>query len=544
MSLPLLNLLRSRWNLESGVLEAAADLEAAWDLGHTALRPPEAQAKALKSCLAVAKDAASKEPQPLVFHHGLLQSWRHAQAEREVAGEMAALALAPSEPVGESLEAAFLELYPEPSEDQARAVRIGLDKKLALVTGGPGTGKTHTVARILALKLLARPGLRYALCAPTGKAAQRLAESVGRAADHLSGAAAAAAPLLREAGAHAGTLHRLLEWRPDEDRCGRNAARPLALDLVIVDEASMLDLMLWRALLRALPAGAGLLVLGDPFQLASIEPGRVLGSLLEAGAAKQALAACACELKKNRRFSRERGIGALAASLRARAAKAGSADAVLAACPLATAQSAEVARYGPEALDQALDSVWPKVLALALATEAGAALQALSELRVLCALNEGPWGVAGLNERVQGRLAGEGHLRTAYPVLVSVNDPHSGLFNGDLGVLLPGAGGGRAVFQGPSGLVSLPAAQLPRHQSAWAMSVHRSQGSEYATVLLVLPPEAGLTDRIRGLLSPELLYTAVTRATRSVLLCADEAALRAACEPKEARLTGLSLWLA
>jgi len=538
MSRPLLELLKRRWGLDKQAYEAADALASSWAKGHSALAPSETQLLALRDSPAVALDAKAPVPRPLVLHGGLLQSWRHCQAEQELARHLTALAGRAAEPLPAILEAALRSLYPDPGDPQAEAVLAGMTRKLAIITGGPGTGKTHSAARILALKLTQNPGLRYALTAPTGKAAQRLAESVGKAADHLTGPAQSAAVHLKEAGAFSSTLHRLLEWRPDQDTCARDAKRPLALDLVIVDEASMLDLMLWRALLRALPEGATLLVLGDPFQLESVEPGRVLGSLLEAAGATGALSGCHVELSKNHRFAQRRGISALAQAVRSQTGKAGDADAVMAACPFASGGDPEVARYASEGLSQALDRVWDKVLAVALAKDPEAALQALEGLRVLCAVNEGKWGVSGLNERIERRLHGEGHVGRAHPVLVGVNDPHSGLFNGDLGVLLPGPGGGSAVFRGPSGILKFPAFHLPEHKKAWAMTVHRSQGSEYGCILLVLPP-LDSEGKANELLRRELLYTAVTRAQERVLIVADEAALRAACAPGEERLSGL-----
>jgi exodeoxyribonuclease V alpha subunit len=542
MSQALLNLLQSRWGLNGAALEAAEALVLSWEKGHTGLVVDKGHLAALKASPAVAAKANLRDPKPLVLQGNLLQSWRHCQAEQALATQLTALAAAGVEAIDAKLELDFSGLFKETNDPQAKAVRIGLTRKLALITGGPGTGKTHTAARILALKLFQNPHLRYALTAPTGKAAQRLAESVGKAADKLEGPVAAVAQQLRESGAHSSTLHRLLEWRPDQDRCARNEARPLALDLVIVDEASMLDLMLWRALLRALPTGATLVVLGDPYQLESIEPGRVLGSLLQAAEAAGALEGCHVELTKNYRFAERTGIATLAQAVRNQTGKPGEADAVVAACPLANGKDMEVSRYDSDGLDRALDKVWGQVLAVALAKDAKEALTALAGLRVLCALNEGKWGVSGLNERIEKRLEREGHGHCAYPVLVSVNDPHSGLFNGDLGVLLPGPGGGTAVFMGPAGILNLPAMHLPEHKKAWAMTVHRSQGSEYGSVVLVLPP-LDKESAAYELLRRELLYTAVTRAQNMVLVVADEAVLRAACAPGEVRVSGLKGWM-
>lgn len=535
MSAVLADFLVRRFGLGYAARPALERLEQAWALGHSGvtLRPDEAAAFAGSPALAGALDGDSR---PLFLRDGFLQSRRHAVAERALATALLGLAAIPRSAPSAGVLAAWKRLYPDAQEPQAKAVRQGLDQALVLLIGGPGTGKTHTAARLLGLLLQEKPDLRFALAAPTGKAAQRLGESLARASDEvgLRSALPQGAPRLAQAAGRAKTLHRLLEWNPAEDHCARNALRPLPLDLLIVDEAGMLDLLLWRALLAALPPGCRLAVLGDPLQLESIEPGRVLGDLVEAARAGGPLGPCLAELSRNYRFEARPGIGALAEAVRSRDSRA-----LLAAAPLGAPSDAEVLRFpaGEASLDLALDRVWPEVLALARADDAASALAALEGLRMLCVMNEGPWGVEALNARVARRLLAQGLGAHARPVLVTVNDPHSGLYNGDLGVLMPGPQGERAVFPGPGGVRSYASIQVPQHRTAWAITVHRAQGSEYGTVALVLPPDP------RDWVGPELLYTAVTRARKRVILVASDSALAEACRPKAVRGTGLGAWL-
>lgn len=528
MTTPALDLLVRRWQLGSEAQPVVENLLKSIENGHSVLKLDAAEAALLKGSPALSQ---GQFPAPLVLLPGdLLQSWRLYKSEQRIAETLQSLASAKVGAVSPAVKKAQGALFRDPADAQSQAASLGLSRRLALITGGPGTGKTYCAARLLALLALGKPELRVALCAPTGKAAKRLGESVVKMAQDLPAPVAPLKPWLERTGSEAGTLHRLLGWRPGQDRCAYNADRPLPVDLVLVDEASMLDILLWNALLQALPPDASLIVLGDQRQLESIEPGRVLGSLVEA-AGLGALKGCHIELKKNHRFDHKPGIAALAAA----AADADSA-AVLKALPAPPATGeGEVERVGSHELDAALDRVWPQVLALAQAREAGPALQALAQLRVLCALNQGPWGVEGLNRRIETRLMREGVAAHTRPLLVLVNEPQAGLFNGDLGVHLPG---GSAYFGQPEAPKPFSLGALPRHETAWAMTVHRAQGSEYEQVLLVLPPEA------HAIVGPEWLYTALTRCKARIVLAADEAALKAACLPREKRRSALGYWLA
>ena len=547
MSRAAIQMLKRRWGLPDAaglVLERFFTL---WAAGHTSLELSREEAELLAHCAAVTDGSDGSSPAPLVLRGTRLQSWRLDQAEVRVAAKLRELANeknecadvpganAPNGPAGPDNTddpGDITQLFPDPQSAQRRAAVLGLRRALALVTGGPGTGKTTTAARLLALLANRDTGIRVALAAPTGKAAARLGEAIGQAARELDEQLAGVRPRLERVAFQARTLHRLLGWNPWTDRCRFHAANPLPYDVVVVDEASMLDLVLWDRLLSALGRGTRLVVLGDHRQLESVQPGRVLAEMI-AAADGGALDACHVELDHNYRFESHPGIGRLAAAIR-------NYDGDAAVLTLANEDyREELVHYRSAQVDDALGQVWPHVMAVVRASTPEEALAALSRVRILCALRRGPYGVEGVNARVEARLRREGlpagEWAHGRPVLVTANDPHSGLFNGDVGVLLNGKDerGVTAWFSGLQEPRSVPLAALPSHDTAWAITVHRAQGSEFDSVLLVLPPQP------HKLAGPELLYTGVTRAKSLILLAADEVAVRAACQQRPPRRTGL-----
>ncbi len=550
MSQAAIHMLKRRWGLPDAAAPLLERFFSSWAAGHTSLELTEEEVDLLAGSAAVTNGAAGSNPAPLVVRGTRLQSWRLDQAETRVAARLRELASQHVQvPAGDTPDrppaldapdaadargdaADLAQLFPDPQSAQRRAAELGLRRALALVTGGPGTGKTTTAARLLALLANREPGIRVALAAPTGKAAARLGEAIGQATRQLDGQLAGVRPRLERAAFQARTLHRLLGWNPRTDRCRFHTGNPLPYDVVVVDEASMLDLVLWDRLLSALGRGTRLVVLGDHRQLESVQPGRVLAEMIVA-ADGGALDACHVELDRNYRFESHPGIGRLAAAIRRY-------DDDAAVQVLANKDYREELFHYPSArVDDALEQLWPDVMAVVQASSPGEALAALARVRILCALRRGPYGVEGVNARVEARLRRErlpaGEWAHGRPVLVTANDPHSHLFNGDVGVLLNGKDGRgiTAWFPGLYEPRSVPLAALPSHDTAWAMTVHRSQGSEFDSVLLVLPPQP------HELASPELLYTGVTRAKSRILLAADEAALRAACQQRPPRRTGL-----
>lgn len=434
---------------------------------------------------------------------------------------------------------------------QRRAAAVAALHGLGILCGGPGTGKTHTVARLLALlvELAGDRPPRIALAAPTGKAAQRLAESLRKSADVL--------PAGFKLPDSVPTLHRLLGLRPDGS-ARHDADHPLACDLLLIDEASMVDLPLLARTLRALPATARLILLGDPNQLASVEAGAVLGELCAgaggysaAGVARLAAATgdtapgggmggigdAIALLTHSYRFEGGGAIGRLAAAV-----NSGDADAALALLREGASVRFE-AIDTPAALNTCIAAhVVPALQTLFETANPVSALARLGEFQVLTALREGPFGVSGVNAAIEralhrrGLIRGQGANYPGRPLLIGSNDYALGLFNGDLGLLLPDASGAlRAWFAGPDGSPrALTPSRLPAHESAYALTVHKSQGSEFGQVLLILPPQPN------PLLTRELIYTALTRARDGVTVWGAEATLAAAIGRRLTRDSGLA----
>jgi exodeoxyribonuclease V alpha subunit len=455
-----------------------------------------------------------------------------------------------------------------PDDGQQLAAALAVLRTLTVISGGPGTGKTHTVARILAilLELAGDAPLRIRLAAPTGKAAARLAESLHAARAQLAADPATAA-VAERLPAEAATLHRLLGYRPAGGfRHGPD--NPLAVDVLVVDEASMVDVPLMARLLQAVPPDARVVLLGDRDQLASVEAGSVLGDICNhgvptawsddlavhlralglappracAGARAGPMADGLVVLTESRRFHPGSGIGALA-----RATNAGDP-----AAALAVFEEAGDVRWRELAAKDLVEAVAGEVTrSLAdyrRAADPVESMRRFNSFRMLCAVREGPWGVAAANaevERVLGRLGlaePKGGHYAGRPVLITQNDYALQLFNGDVGLLLPDADAGgalRAFFvQSGDRVRRVLPSRLPAHETCFAMTVHKSQGSEFDRVVLLLP------DHDSPVLTRELVYTAVTRARQSVEVWSPRAILEQAIARRVRRSSGLreALW--
>ena len=417
--------------------------------------------------------------------------------------------------------------------DKTNLQKVAAEKAVTnfftVITGGPGTGKTRTVMQILQL-LREEPGgekLRVALAAPTGKAAARLTE---------------AARAVRE-NYEATTIHRLLGYLPGSPYFRHNAKCPLNADLVIVDEASMVDLALRAKLGAAVPNDARLVLLGDRDQLASVEAGNVLADICaaaEAAAPGEQLHGTVVALRRNYRFAETGGIYRVSSAI-----NSGDVEAALAA--LQEKAQSEIEWQPLPATSRLVPALRERIVAgfrgYLEAAEPREALLRLQQFRILGALRHGPFGVENLNAIAEEILADAGLLvarRGWYrgqPLMITQNDYNLSLFNGDSGIILPDPLSGgelRAFFLSGEGRVRrvLPS-RLPAHETAFAITVHKSQGSEFARLLFILP------EKDNPLLTRELLYTAITRAREAVTLWSNEAVLRAAISRRTLRHSGL-----
>jgi len=491
---------------------------------------------------------------PLVWDGTRLYLERYWRFETRVADELLRRArsdggLTTSSPELDAiLDRLFVPDGTAPPDRQRDAAEKALTRRIAVIGGGPGTGKTRTIAGLLsvAVALSSERGrrLEVALAAPTGKAAARMTEAVHEEVATAGADAAVAAALSATA---AQTLHRLLgigsAGKPRHDRFNQ-----LPHDLVVVDETSMVSLPLMARLLEAVRPDATLVLVGDPYQLASVEAGAVLGEIvgpMATGPAEGPLTAGIELLERNHRFGPDSRIAALADAIRR-----GDADGAVAV--LARHDSEEltwVEDDDQEALallcGEAAASA-AKVVEAALNHDAEGGLREACRLKVLCATRFGPLGVFAWTNRIETltaqALPGAGIGRRSYPgrpVVVTRNDYFNRLFNGDVGVVVVGPTGPVAAFSDPGkGLRELAMSQLGDVDTWWATTIHKSQGSEFARVIVTLPRPPS------PVLSRELVYTAVTRAKEQVTLVAAEESLRAAISRPVARASGLQekLW--
>jgi exodeoxyribonuclease V alpha subunit len=486
---------------------------------------------------------------------------RYWREERRIATDLLDRCAEPATPVDTEVLAAGLTRLFRGSEEpdlQREAAAVAVGARFSVIAGGPGTGKTTTVARILALLhdqavAAGRPPPRVALAAPTGKAAARLEEAVHTEALAMAVGTEARDWLLSLA---ASTLHRLLGWRPGmHSRFRHDRGNRLPHDVVVVDETSMVSLSLMAKLVEAVRPDARLVLVGDPDQLASVEAGAVLGDIVGPAGHHEpppdsALGRDIVVLRRVHRFGG--AIAELAAAI-----ERGDVEAALAVLRGAPAGRGDVdwvdADVESEDVTRLLESVRARVVLAgrtiveaARAGDARAALAGMQAMRVLCAHRRGPYGVSTWTAEVERWLAGSitgygdgGPWYLGRPLLVTQNDHALRLYNGDTGVVVDG-GAGRpiAVFDRGGTPLGVSPRRLAAVETVHAMTVHKSQGSQFDSIAVVLPPADS------PILTRELLYTAVTRARSHLTVVGPEESIGAAIRRPIARASGLAdrLW--
>lgn len=550
-------------NLADPVLPLSADIGT--ESAEVHLPAPDEWRRRLLACRAV---GAPGEFCPLILDGRRLYLHRYWRCEQEVARSILERCSQPDLFAEQDPEvtAASAHIFQDPASDQANAARVAVTSRFSVISGGPGTGKTYTVAKIILLLQALYPGkaLNIFLAAPTGKAAARLQAAVDALLEKEG--RQNTTPAVQSAQ----TLHRLLGYSPAAGKFRYHAEHPLPADAVIVDEASMIDLVMMRQLIQAVQTTSRLILVGDKDQLASVEAGAVLGDIChgihpsaarhhpdsanQAGEEKDTdsgpLRPHIAVLERSYRFDAQGGIGALG-----RAINTGDSQKVMALLGDTHMPSIEfrpLADWAP-CTKRREDEIMAAIGPLFDCRDPSAAFNCLNRFKILCAVRKGPFGVEAMNRWIEqimrraGRISSSSGLQSDWyagrPVMVTRNDYFHGLFNGDLGIAMKRADGShddvQVVFSGPDGgFKTLMPQQLPEHQTVYAMTIHKSQGSEFERVMIVLPEED------HRLLTRELIYTAVTRARRAIVIWAHPEVLARAVERPIRRASGLRemLW--
>jgi len=539
--------------------------------GESAIETPP-----LESWLAALRESPAvgtpEEYRPLILDGSRLYLYRYWDYENRVAARLREDAAWIDPALNESvLKAGLARLFPAADlhkpDRQKVAAALSVMKRFSVISGGPGTGKTTTVAKILALCLeqVHETGtpLRIALCAPTGKAASRLNEAIKHEKDRLD-----CLGNIRDAiPSQASTIHRLLQTMSGD----RSGFRPfdsfssgfLPIDLLVIDEASMVDLSLLARLLNALRPGTRLILLGDRDQLASVEAGSVLadicgsadcgysrwlcerlqsltGESLQADSSPyRPVQDCTTQLLASYRFGKNSGLGTVSRLIN-------EGDATGALNFMQGRGFHDVGCLDLPALDELPAALREKVVQgfspYLKSSDPAEVLETLNRFRILCALREGPYGIRVVNAIAERLLAEAGLIRAdgvwyrGRPILISRNDYNLRLFNGDVGIVLadPESGELRVFFKDPDGSIrKFPPLRLPEHETVYAMTVHKSQGSEFDEILFILP------DRPSPLLTRELFYTAMTRARKHAEIWTRREIFEIGVNSRIQRLSGL-----
>jgi exodeoxyribonuclease V alpha subunit len=505
---------------------------------------------------------------PLILDGNRLYLNRYWRYESRVAELISARLQPLPELRSDALRLQMHQLFPDHAKEsglnsQEIAVALAAMRNFVVISGGPGTGKTTTVIKILALLLSQQPDLRIKLAAPTGKAAARLMEAIQARKDD-----SVIDPSLKHLiPQQASTIHRLLGY--GNNRYRHSASNPLALDCLVIDEASMLDLTLSYRIFDALPAQSRIILLGDRDQLASVAAGNVLGDITGHGQAigysqsqRRSLASvldCAEQdiphiestrsitdspiadsvalLTQSFRFSQDSDIGLLANMIN-QGNGVGAVELLKqSSSGLSWQASSEKSRQ-----TSIPDWVLQSLVRVVKSETVSQALDEFNRTRILCAVHKGPYGIDAINRLITERLYPQRAFDStddyhAKPILITANDYEQNLFNGDTGLLWRDENGKLlACFRDENNNIrSYPIYSLPQHTTAWAMTIHKSQGSEFESVFVVLPDNED-----SAVVTRELLYTGVTRAQHKLLIQSSEKVFIAACEKLTQRSSGLA----
>lgn len=454
-------------------------------------------------------------------------------------------------------------LFPQRSKDsidwQVIGCIVAFLKRFCVITGGPGTGKTYLLSRIISLYLeLKSKELNVVIATPTGKAAFRVQDSLSSSLPAIPLPEA----LKREFPKEAFTLHRLLGYRHGYTTFYHNRKNPLNVDLLIIDEASMVDLALFYKLLDALPEHSSLILLGDKDQLASVQPGSVLADICNAGQSngftapfsktlkeisgydiqsiedKNSISDCIVELKEYHRFGPKSGIYRISRKI-----KLGDLEGTMSL--FRSPELSDVEFVPINSFKEVYEIIQKEVVSqyapLYFKENPEELLKIITDFRILCATRIGPGGSSDLNSFIQEILKRKGIIRVegrwykGCPIIITRNDYNLQLFNGDLGILAKAEDGNLMAYFSTSegGFRFYPPSILSSYELAYAITVHKSQGSEFDFVLLILP------ERDSPLLCKELIYTAITRAKRKVKILAHEDILRSALKRETKRVSGI-----
>ncbi len=555
--------------------------------------------------------APTQLDKPLILDDSRLYLQRYYQYESNVANKLHQLAkplpLNNIHLASERLNCLFPSTNKQEIDWQKVATATALTQKLAVITGGPGTGKTTTVTKLLLLLCMqqndaqaassAQTPLKIRLVAPTGKAAARLSESIKASKARLSNELAAYGDIvdisqLAQVPEEAATLHRLLGVIPNSHQFRHHSDNPLRLDLLVIDEASMVDLPMMYKLLDALPDHARLILLGDQDQLASVEAGAVLADICaglkqsdhswqmrysqskaellsqltqtpldsfidpQASTNEHHLGDSLVMLMHSHRFKGDAGIGLLASAVN---------HSNTVAVQQVWQQGYQELKWIDHKLTQQGNSGLNELLAFsvaqyrhyleAIATNQHSPMEIIeryNHYRILCAMRSGEYGVDGINNTVTAALAAaklimpNSEFYAGRPVIIQSNDYNLGLFNGDIGVILSDELHQQRLMayfvQADGTLLKVLPARLPQHDTCYAMTVHKSQGSEFTNVSLVMPPKPSVAQR--QLLTKELIYTAITRAKLHFSCLGSVMVFEQACNHATQRASGLAkrLW--